>query len=332
MKLERRSWTIPTYAGLTVMALLALLAPGLVDRLQWVPLLVSLPLLGMAHGAVDHHVPGRLLRRALTRRELALLIAVYSAISIVMMGLWWVSPLLALALFLLVAILHWGDGDLWFCECVNGRSAPRSASSLAAFVLARGLLPIALPLLLHASEALPAVNDLLGLFGRDEPLTIGPTMRLTGLIAIGVVVLLAAGMSVRDNAGQPRRVTLVDVGELLVLLVFFAITPPVFAVGVYFLVWHSPRHILRLIASNPTQRELVESGRNLAALVAFHREALLFTVVPLVGVAGIALALAATGASEIAAVSLAAIAALTYPHAAVVAWMDHRQGVWRTRA
>ena len=40
---------------------------------------------------------------------------------------------------------------------------------------------------------------------------------------------------------------------------------------------------------------------------------------------------AATGASQIAAVSLAVIASLTYPHAAVVAWMDHRQAVWRAQ-
>ena len=30
-------------------------------------------------------------------------------------------------------------------------------------------------------------------------------------------------------------------------------------------------------------------------------------------------------------VSLAVIASLTYPHAAVVAWMDHRQAVWRAQ-
>ncbi|MBJ7334815.1 MAG: Brp-like protein, partial [Thermoleophilia bacterium] len=51
---------------------------------------------------------------------------------------------------------------------------------------------------------------------------------------------------------------------------------------------------------------------------------------PLIGVAAIAVALAATGAAQIAAVSLAVIASLTYPHAAIVAWMDYRQGVWRT--
>jgi len=329
MRLERRRWAVPTYVGLAAMAALALAAPDRVARFQWLPLLLSLPLFGMAHGAVDHHVPGRLLRRPLARRELALLIVAYSAVSVALMGLWWLSPLLALGLFLLIAILHWGDGDLWFCETVNGRSAPRSAISLGAFVLARGLLPIGLPLLVHADTALPALDVLLALFGREAPLTIEPTERLIGLVAVGLVVLAAAGLSVRDNAARSRRVVLIDVGELVLLSAFFLLTPPVFAVGVYFLLWHSPRHILRLMASDPTQRALLERGRGVAALVAFHREALLFTIVPLVGVVGIAIALAATGASEIAAVSLAAIAALTYPHAAVVAWMDHRQGVWR---
>ncbi len=329
MTLRRRRWTLPTYGALIAAAALGLLAPAFVERIGWLPLLLSLPLLGMAHGAVDHHVPGRLLQRPLGRREVALLLAAYSAVSLVMMGLWWISPLLALALFLVVAILHWGDGDLWFCEHVNGRSAPRSAVSLAAFVLARGLLPIAVPLLADADDALPALQTLVDLFGYEGTLAIDASTRLGGLALVGLVVVAAMALSVRDNTGRPRRATLVDVGELVLLTAFVLATPAVFAVGVYFLVWHSPRHILRLMASEPHQRALLERGRDLAALVAFHREALLFTVVPLIGVAGIAVALAATGAPEIAAVSLAAIAALTYPHAAVVAWMDHRQGVWR---
>ena len=129
-------------------------------------------------------------------------------------------------------------------------------------------------------------------------------------------------LSVRDNRTRPRSALLIDLGELALLSAFFLLTPAVFAVGMYFLLWHSPRHILRLMASDPHQRALLDKGRSLAALVAFHREALLFTVVPLIGVAAIAVALAATGAAQ--------IASLTYPHAAIVAWMDHRQGVWRT--
>ncbi|MCX6392936.1 MAG: Brp/Blh family beta-carotene 15,15'-dioxygenase [Actinobacteria bacterium] len=326
----RRTWTLPTYLGLGAAAVLGLLAPALVTRFEWVPLLLSLPLLGMAHGAVDHHVPGRLLRRVLTRRERVLLIAAYSGLSIVLMGLWWLAPLVALALFLLIAIIHWGDGDLWFCEVINGRSAPRSFMSLLCFILARGLVPIAVPILIDAKSALPAFDGLLKLFGRDDTLTITETQRLIGLLIVGAVVVAAALLSVRDNRTRPRSALLIDLGELALLSAFFLLTPAVFAVGMYFLLWHSPRHILRLMASEPHQRALLDTGRSLAALVAFHREALLFTVVPLIGVAAIAVALAATGAAQIAAVSLAVIASLTYPHAAIVAWMDHRQGVWRT--
>lgn len=328
MTLPRRTWAVPTYVGLVAVAAFALAAPGLAERYAWVPLLLSLPVLGMAHGAVDHRVPGRLLGRPLGRRALWLLIGGYAVASVVLMALWWIAPVLALGLFLAVAALHWGDGDLWFCEAVNGRAAPRSAASLVAFVLARGLLPIALPVLADPGSALPAFDVIVGLFGRDAPLVLDPALRLAGFAVVGAAVVAAALLSLHDNAGRPRAAALTDLGELALLAAFFALTPAVFAVGAYFLLWHSPRHILRLMASEPGQASLLAAGRNAAALVAFHREALLFTVVPLIGIALIAVALAATGASEIAAVSLAAIAALTYPHAAVVAWMDHRQGVW----
>lgn len=325
----QRRWAVPSYAVLVAAAVLALVAPALADRLQWVPLLLSLLLFGMAHGAVDHRVPGRLLRRHLTRREYAALITAYALASIILMALWWVAPVLALVMFLLVAMLHWGDGDLWFCERVNGRSTPRSGASLAAFVLARGLLPIGLPILAHPDVVLPVFDDIVGLFGYEAPLALGTAERAAGLCVIGAVVVAAALFSIRDNRGRPARATAIDVGELALLAAFFLVTQPVFAVGIYFLAWHSPRHILRLMMCDPRQRELLDSGRSGAALVAFHREALLFTVIPLLGIAAIAVALAVTGASEIAAISLAAIAALTYPHAIMVAWMDRRQGVWR---
>ncbi|MBL6632903.1 MAG: Brp/Blh family beta-carotene 15,15'-dioxygenase [Actinomycetota bacterium] len=324
-----RRWAVPTYGALVATAALAVAAPGLAEQLQWVPLLLSLLLFGMAHGAVDHRVPGRLLRRALTRREYGALITAYALASITLMALWWVAPVLALVLFLVVAMLHWGDGDLWFCERVNGRSAPRSGASLVAFVLARGLLPIGLPILAHPDTVLPVFDDIVGLFGYEAPLVLSTPQRVAGLCVVGAVVVAAAIFSIRDNRGLAVRATTIDIGEMALLTAFFLVTQPVFAVGVYFLAWHSPRHILRLMMSDPRQRALVDSGRGGAALITFHREALLFTVIPLLGIAAIAVMLAVTGASEIAAISLAAIAALTYPHAVTVAWMDRRQGVWR---
>ncbi len=331
MTILQRRWAVPTYAVLATMAAFALAAPGLAERLQWLPLLLSLVVFGMAHGAVDHHVPERLLRRGLSRREVGALIAAYALASVLLMALWWIAPVIALVMFLLVAMLHWGDGDMWFCERVNGRSAPRSAASLAAFVLARGLLPVGLPILAHPDSALPVLDDIVGLFGHEQPLAITPVAQGAGLGMIATAGLAAVLFSIRDNRGRPARVMAVDIGELVLLAAFFVATPPVFAVGVYFLAWHSPRHILRLMMAQPRQRALVESGRDGAALVAFHREAMLFTVIPLLGIAAIAVALAATDAPAIAAISLAAIAALTYPHAVIVAWMDHRQGVWRAR-
>ena len=329
MTAVQRRWAVPSYVTLVVAALFALAAPALAERLQWVPFLLSLVLFGMAHGAVDHHVPARLLHRVLSTRERALLITAYAVASVLLMALWWASPVLALVLFLLVAMLHWGDGDLWFCERVNGRAAPTSWTSLALFVLARGLLPIGLPVLAHPGVTLPVFDDIVGLFGHSAPLALSTTARIAGLGLIAAVVAGAAMWSIRDNATRPARVAVADIGELALLAAFFLVTSPVFAVGVYFLVWHSPRHILRLMMSDPRQRTLLESGRSAAALIAFHREALLFTVIPLLGIAAIAVALAVTGASQIAAISLAAIAALTYPHALTVAWMDWRQGVWR---
>ena len=70
--------------------------------------------------------------------------------------------------------------------------------------------------------------------------------------------------SPRCRAGppsRPRSALLIDLGELALLSAFFLLTPAVFAVGMYFLLWHSSRHILRLTASEPHQRALLDKGR-----------------------------------------------------------------------
>jgi hypothetical protein len=43
----------------------ALLVPGVIESIQWLPLVLSLVVFGVPHGAVDHLVPGRLLGRPL---------------------------------------------------------------------------------------------------------------------------------------------------------------------------------------------------------------------------------------------------------------------------
>jgi len=114
------------------------------------------------------------------------------------------------------------------------------------------------------------------------------------------------------------------------LAAFFTVTPAILAVGTYLLVWHAPRHIARLIAAEPAQAAL-PPGR---ALIAWTREAAPLTVLALASLTLLAATVwrVPATAEAIAGAALALIAALTFPHVAVVIWMDREQAVFAPAA
>ena len=99
--------------------------------------------------------------------------------------------------------------------------------------------------------------------------------------------------------------------------------PPLAAVGVYFCVWHSLRHVLRVIAADGTATVRAGLGR-------FAREAAPLTVLALVFLVGFGAVVPASPSTpaELSGLYLVFIAVLTLPHVAVVTWMDRREGVW----
>ncbi len=318
----QRFVAVPGYVALSAAIVLALAWPAAVETARYWPLLASLVLLGLPHGAVDHHVAERL---GLSSRRAALLIW-YVALTAAGIALWWIAPWMALALFLVVAAVHWGTGDIWFALNVSGRAGFGRPWRLVAFVAARGLLPVTLPLLIHPTAAAEGTGAILRAVG-VEGAGWAPSgaWRLAGLIAVAVGVAAAVTASVLDHRGRANpRAMQIDVGEILLLAVTMLVVPPIFAVGVYFIAWHAARHVARLMMSSPAQARLVDAGRVPAALLAWHREAAPMTFVSLAGLGLLAALVWRTPVEPDAVVgsALALIAALTLPHALVVAWMD----------
>ncbi len=298
-------WAWPGYLTLGLGGLAALLAPHLVDELRYVPLLASLVLFGLPHGAVDHLVPGWVRGRPLSRASFAQLIAAYLGLTALGIGLWLVDPLLALALFFLTAVVHWGASELtWF---------PGQRRRVA-FAAARGLVAVILPALAFPTAFDQATRSLLAPFLTHPP-DLAPTgwLRILAIAAFALVCAL--------GAGQDRRARL----ELLGLVAFFALVQPVFAVGLYFIAWHSWRHIVRLATLEPTAAAQMNAGRPRAAVTTVMAATFPLTALSLLGLAGFGALLAVhlTAADQITAVALAMIAALTLPHTLLVAWLDH---------
>ncbi len=107
--------------------------------------------------------------------------------------------------------------------------------------------------------------------------------------------------------------------------------PPVLTVGLYFALWHAPRHGARLVLLDPAGSRYLGAGRPMRALARFAAEAAPLTVLAFALLVALLLAVPRTSGepASLLALYLVLISALTLPHAVIVAFMDARQGVWR---
>ncbi|QHS17147.1 beta-carotene 15,15'-dioxygenase, Brp/Blh family [haloarchaeon 3A1-DGR] len=134
-----------------------------------------------------------------------------------------------------------------------------------------------------------------------------------------------------DAIVRPRTAVggwLLDASETLLLCAFFLAVPPVLAVGTYFCLWHSLRHVGRLLALDERSSADLAAGRIGRPLWRFARDAAPLTAGGLLVVVGLFLAVPRRPGTpvESIAVYLVAIAVLTLPHTAIVAWADRKQG------
>jgi Brp/Blh family beta-carotene 15,15'-monooxygenase len=306
----------------SLLALLAgwLLAPAALEHLVYLPLLVSTVLLGIPHGALDHRVPGRL-GWAWSRRPVLvwLYLLGYALLAAVTLWLWRLAPGVVFWGFLLASLLHWGQGDLHYLETTQGRRRSGPWSALLT-LLARGSLPILLPLLVFPEwfgRLAAGVRQVFGLPSLNGPLLTGPqTVALTAGLA---VLLLAYVADTLVSSRAPRQ----ELGETGLLLAVFALVPAPLSIGVYFSLWHAWRHLGRLLAL-PSGPRASGHRTGKAGVLRLALDLLPITVVAL----GLLAALYFWAAPRVqntetfAALYLALIAALTLPHALLVALMD----------
>jgi len=297
---------------------------------------------GMAHGAIDHLVPLRAAGVS-ARRSFAAVGGVYAVLGGAVVVGFAVAPAAAFVGFVALTWLHWGQGDVAALALADAEHLPTTVErGLAAVV--RGGLPMAVPLLAHPEEYRLVAEWTVGLFLADAAASAAvaslfvPGVRTaTAAIMVGTTLASIGAGYARVHAGADRRGWLRDAGEVILLWAWFLLAAPVFAIGVYFALWHSLRHVGRLVLLDPGAASAVEAGDLRGALGRFARDAAPLTLGGFLVVAAVGLAVprgpAAAGAvapGDALAVSLVAIAALTLPHVAVVAWLDHRQGVWRS--
>ncbi|GAB3851938.1 Brp/Blh family beta-carotene 15,15'-dioxygenase [Micromonospora andamanensis] len=301
---------------------LDLLIPAAAAWAGTLALLVGL-LIGLPHGAVDHLVPAWISARARPLRITVGLLLAYAgtatatATATVALFLW--APVPTLTGFLILAVLHFGTGDVAYHAERDGQ--PRVRPVLA--VLAYGGPPVVLPIALWPGT----VDPLLDAVAPGASAAFAPVGRLIALSVVLVAVVVTGFRELTTGRGG-------DAAALAILVAAFAWVPPPLAFGGYFAAWHSARHIARLLRADPANEHRLAVRQWGGPVRRFARQAALPTIV---AAAGLLALLYATGetptVSGITAVPFAAdplqvvfavLAGLTVPHAAVVARLDNR--------
>ncbi|AEH37863.1 Brp/Blh family beta-carotene 15,15'-dioxygenase [Halopiger xanaduensis] len=302
---------------------------------QYAPLAASVVVLGLPHGAVDHLVLPRSRGRPVTSRALAAVGGCYLAIGGAYAALWFVAPAVSFALFILLTLVHWGQGDVYaLCELTDVSYLETPAHKGLALVV-RGGLPMLVPLVAFPDQYAFVAGTLVGLFDPGAAAALEgafrPTVRYA--VAVGFGALIAATLALGYRRTDALEPWLIDAGETLGLTAFFAAVPPILAIGLYFTGWHSVRHIVRTLLIDDAAVAALADGDARGAIGRFARDAAPLTAGSLVVFAALAVAVPRTPATvpDAAALYLVGVAVLTLPHVVVVSLLDLEQGLWTAR-
>ena len=272
---------------------------------------------------LDHLAPLFLLHKRLTLRYLAAFVLGYGALALAYLVFWHIFPLAALTVFLLCSWLHWGQGEAYFLDVCGGQPAPRSAPGRGLIWAVRGGLPILLPPLAHPQAFAQVAGGILGWYGSRADWTLSIAGREAGFAVLG----LAVAAYLRQAWILKKSAFWQDAGEIALLLVYFLAVPAILAVGVYFCVWHSARHIARLMLLDAADRKQLELGQIGRCVLRSARQALPMTVGALALLAGLFWwqGRIHVGVGSFVFLYLSLIAALTFPHFLLVLWMDWKE-------
>ena len=174
---------------------------------------------------------------------------------------------------------------------------------------------MSLPLLVDPGAVQELIKGCVSLFQVSFVPPAELSIQIFGAVGTLVFVIGSVWDAVRGKEGRLHRL-----GEVAILLALFAFLHPLPAVGIYYLFWHSSRHLLRLsITLRVTDRD---------TLTKRFREAIPVLAATTIIVAALLLTVANLfGKEEIYFSLVVLICCLTLPHTLVTDWMDRAERV-----
>ncbi len=297
-------------------------------EVQMLVYLVGMVALNLPHGGFEHFTNVR-------RRGLPFggrYIALYLGFVAAFVGLLFVAPVVGLGLAFATAVAKGGHGDLRVMDALTGTGhlPGRFRRGLAALV--RGAPIMVVPMIAwpetfqQFGAVMVRIFDPAAVGQLDLGMTYGPPV-LGTLLAAAVVAHVLLGARVEGASTAWRR----DVGELALLLAFFAVVPVVVAVGLYFPLWYSLRQSARSAIAERALDEPTES-EGMALPLAFAVFIIGALATALVAALLWALAPNPLGGASLLPGAVAFytifVSIIAMPHVVVGEWLDQGRGIW----
>lgn len=242
---------------------IALLLPDFLNQLTLPILLLSVFIIGIPHGAIDHIMATELYGLKNSLKDHLLFYASYLFIMLIIAVLWIYTPVAGMILFLLISIYHFGQADM---EDFLNSSAP----SYLWYIL-RGFLIIGLIVFSNPSATYPIISEAMrmDLMAFEDFM---PDASLSVLILISLYAAFTIWAIFKKHFQQNLRF----VADSTLIAGLIIITGPLIGFAIYFALWHSIGHVNEM-------KEFFESKRKSLSFVEFYKKATPFTLVSLLG-------------------------------------------------
>jgi Brp/Blh family beta-carotene 15,15'-monooxygenase len=274
------------------------------DSISVAVVVVTVALLGIPHGAVDHLVAAKL-GGPFNTSSLSRFTRDY-VLAMLGVGVVWLSaPTLALVAFLLLSIHHFGQSDLGYLGLSARRGAPVWWS--------RGLLLVGLPLVAHLNTVSPVIERL----GGGDPAKwawLADRWELWSAMLVAQHVVIGWALT-RRRIDRPTLIN--EAITVAALTTLFLSADPLVGFAVYFGLWHSLNHLFVLADLLGTQPVPLRSVVRLAIPL---------SALSLLGIVAVVVGAVATNRTDlIVPLTFVFVSMLTLPHMLVV------ERIWGSR-
>ena len=256
-------------AGITLaFGALGLCCPVFLQKTQYPLLIVLVMLIGLPHGATDFLLFRHLRGPVLSRKQVLQFFLFYLMAVSGYLVFWFLWPIPALLLFLLISMYHFGQSNH------QNTKMPRWASTL--LNMAWGAFALGGAVLWHLEERSVVIRKLVGTLPASWSSSSMGNLQWC-LLLVNVFLLICLWLARRLNGRQ----LLFEVGNLAVLSFMFLCTPMLVGFTLYFTLWHSLGSLLDQLAFYRRQWPAF-------TLAHYYRQAAPYTLLAVVGLLGMA--------------------------------------------